>query len=178
MGFTSKILGLILVAGLANIVAQSAKGILSPAGSPQSPKASFSIAASVADTTVKLGSDAIVNIVLTNTSDHPIVFENEMTINFNDADYSTVVRNEKGDLIPLTKFGLMLFGDDDHLPKPREVKYVTANLQPGETIKGRISVTKLYNIQAPGQYTVQIERFDEVTKSWSKSNIITLTVTP
>jgi hypothetical protein len=36
----------------------------------------------------------------------------------------------------------------------------------------------LYNLTKPGQYTIQVARFDVASKTWVKSNTITLTVMP
>jgi C4-type Zn-finger protein len=38
-------------------------------------------------------------------------------------------------------------------------------------------LTKLHDLSRPRKYTVQIERFDESTKSFVKSNKVTVTVT-
>jgi hypothetical protein len=41
-----------------------------------------------------------------------------------------------------------------------------------------ISVSDLYDLSKPGQYTIQVRRWDDETKTWVKSNTLTVTVTP
>lgn len=41
-----------------------------------------------------------------------------------------------------------------------------------------VSVGDLYDLSKPGQYTIQVRRWDDETKTWVKSNTLTVTVTP
>jgi hypothetical protein len=52
------------------------------------------------------------------------------------------------------------------------------SLKPGEEWWDAISVSQFYDLSKPGQYTIQLRRWDDETKTWVKSNTITLTVTP
>ena len=48
----------------------------------------------------------------------------------------------------------------------------------GEERTQVVSVSDLYDLSKPGQYTIQVRRWDDDTKTWVKSNTITVTVTP
>jgi hypothetical protein len=48
----------------------------------------------------------------------------------------------------------------------------------GEERTQVIAVNDLYDLSKPGQYTIQVRRWDDETKTWVKSNTITVTVTP
>jgi hypothetical protein len=50
---------------------------------------------------------------------------------------------------------------------------------PGKTMDGGGPlISEEYDFSQPGQYTIQLSRFDSETKTWVKSNIITVTVVP
>jgi hypothetical protein len=49
---------------------------------------------------------------------------------------------------------------------------------PAEERTQIIVVNDLYDLRQPGQYTIQVRRWDDETKTWVKSNTITVTVTP
>lgn len=52
------------------------------------------------------------------------------------------------------------------------------SIGPGEDWWDTIKVNDLYDLHKPGTYTLQVRRWDDETKTWVKSNTITLTVTP
>jgi hypothetical protein len=52
------------------------------------------------------------------------------------------------------------------------------SIGPGEVWRNTIRVSDLYDLSKPGQYTIQVRRWDDETKTWVKSNTITVTVTP
>ena len=51
-------------------------------------------------------------------------------------------------------------------------------LLPGESWRDLILMKNLYDLSQPGQYTIQVRRWDDETKTWVKSNTLTVTVTP
>jgi hypothetical protein len=51
-------------------------------------------------------------------------------------------------------------------------------LRPGESWADSISVSKLYDLSQPGEYNIQVQRFDPATEAMVKSNIVKVTVTP
>lgn len=54
----------------------------------------------------------------------------------------------------------------------------TLVLRPGESWIDTINIKTLYEIKKPGDYTIQVERFDPATNTMVKSNTITVSVTP
>ncbi|MDR3674358.1 MAG: hypothetical protein P4N24_02635 [Acidobacteriota bacterium] len=48
---------------------------------------------------------------------------------------------------------------------------------PGDERRVVITVSDLYDLSKPGQYTLQVRRWDDETKTWVKSNQLTVTVT-
>jgi hypothetical protein len=51
-------------------------------------------------------------------------------------------------------------------------------LKPGEDWMDQIRVRNLYDLNQPGDYTIQVERFDPATRTMVQSNTITVTVGP
>ena len=51
-------------------------------------------------------------------------------------------------------------------------------LNPGESLKDSISISKMYDMTKPGKYQVQVQRTDPESKVIVKSNTIGITVTP
>ena len=52
------------------------------------------------------------------------------------------------------------------------------SLKPSQDWRNTLRVSDLYDLSKPGQYTIQVRRWDDETKTWVKSNTITVTVTP
>lgn len=51
-------------------------------------------------------------------------------------------------------------------------------MKPGETMTDRVNVSKVYDLTQPGRYTIQFQRLDPETKTFVKSNEITVTLRP
>lgn len=141
-------------------------------GSPKSaepPKTSFTLYISTDEDTVRAVDKVVVNIEVTNTSDHEIVHNTGITM------LDIQVRVAQGNLAPLTESGRSLrkqFGNPGS-------SYNLSRVKPGDTLRaGAVTVGGLYDLSRPGDYTIQISQFDDETKTWVKSNTITLTVTP
>ena len=52
------------------------------------------------------------------------------------------------------------------------------SLKPGEDWRNTLRVSDLYDLSKPGQYTIQVRRWDYETRTWVKSNTVMVTVTP
>jgi len=95
------------------------------------------------------------------------------------------VQDSQGGTPPESDFGLSV-GNRDNVPP----KYLPGNANPGRgDVAGAtynlgeertqvVSVSDLYDLSKPGQYTIQVRRWDDETKTWVKSNTLTVTVTP
>jgi len=133
----------------------------------------FSIAISTSQQTVKIGSDIVVEIGLTNRSGKTIKMywtDNGLA---RDGDYTIMVLDETGKMPPRTWAGrnvidqLGVIAGSFHLPN-RDVK-------DGETLKHKLEIARFFVLQ-PGKYTIQLQR-GEGEKA-VKSNTIIITVTP
>ena len=54
----------------------------------------------------------------------------------------------------------------------------STKMKPWETMTDRVNVSKLYDLTQPGRYTIQFQRLDPETKTFVKSNEITVTLRP
>lgn len=141
-------------------------------GSPKStepPKTSFALYISTDEDRVSASDKVMVNIEVTNTSDHEIVHNTGMTM------LDIQVRDAQGNLATLTESGRSLrkqFGDPGS-------GYNQSRVKPGDTLRaGAVDVGGIYDMSRPGDYTIQLLQFDRETQAWVKSNIITVTETP
>jgi|HubBroStandDraft_1064217.scaffolds.fasta_scaffold632044_1 hypothetical protein len=122
---------------------------------------------------VKAGSERKLKIDLTNTSGQKLMITRENGTKA-ELDYTFEVVDEKGNPAPLTKYGravikgeAVLVGAFGYVP-----------VLPGESLKGEVVVTNLYDLSSPQKYTIQVHRFDEVSKIEVKSRSIMVTVVP
>ncbi len=129
----------------------------------------FSIVISTPRDTVKAGSNVDVEVTVTNTSDHDIKYRR-----LNWPHVKQDVRDSKGRPAPETPYGRELHAG--HVGPTRNP--LRGALEPGKTNRVRYPLTMIYDLSQPGTYTVQEEQEDPETKTFVKSNTITVTVTP
>ena len=141
--------------------------LIGSAKAPERPTTSFTLSISTDEDTVKPGDKISLLTEVTNTSDHEIVY---------DMAYSKLdiqVRDAEGNMASLTEGGREFrkqFGRAGSLYNLQDVK-------PGDSVYGRVAaVQELYDMSRPGDYTIQVSQFDDETKTWVKSNTITVTV--
>jgi len=151
------------------IDASSAQG-----GPPtQSSKPTFSISLTADKDINKVGSEVRVKATVTNISNSKIALGRSMD-DRGEFEFAIDVHNDKGTVPPLTEYGRGVIKHEI----PVMVPYGGySNLQPGETFKSELIVTKLFEL-SPGKYTVQLERTEESTLRIIKSNSVSVTVTP
>lgn len=157
----------------------------------QEPAATFTILISAKQSTAQTGSEIKVNVSLKNISDHPIWVYVDKGAAAEMEGYSVEVRDSQGRLQRTSRYywsiGRFIRGK---VPKGSEHDYPDnqydgpsvggggkVNPDPGETKASWFDVNKLYAPLKPGEYTVQVQRIDEETKTTVKSNVLTLTVT-
>jgi hypothetical protein len=101
----------------------------------------------------KVGSQLLVDVTLTNTSNEDILLEVGNEIGWEDSEYKLVLRDESG---------------KDVQRKPTKTQRVedlrlssghTTTVPPGETLKVSFQVARLYDLP-PGKYTLQLQRED------------------
>lgn len=140
-----------------------------PPIAPERTKASFRLYINTDNVDVSPGSRVPVNMLVTNTSDHEIVYDTATT------KIEIEVRDARGGLATLTEGGRSRLR---YLGTPGS-SYNRSPIGAGDTLAvSAEDVGVLYDLRGPGKYTVQVSRFDNETKTWVKSNTITLTVTP
>jgi dipeptidyl aminopeptidase/acylaminoacyl peptidase len=134
--------------------------------------ASFSITISAPNDEVQLGSDAQVNIALTNLFDRQILFAHRPGSDNPEFSYTIEVRNAAGRVVEET-----MYGREARLrqqTESRTVEYV----QPGMTAMQTAHIARLVNLGRPGRYSVRVSRVDPVSRAVVKSNEVTLNVVP
>ena len=134
----------------------------------QSNNPPFKIAITAENPTVVAESDILINVSLTNTSDHD-VYEGVMYINGIGLD-STLrfdVCDEHGKAVPTRIY------PHEEL---RTGKVIFRTIWAGQTLTQPQPVSARYDMRKPGKYTVQVWRRNPDYEI--KSNIVTITLTP
>ena len=90
--------------------------------------------------------------------------------------YGVDVFDDKGNPGHETKFYRVAQGRDPDISVRTSGGAI--KLKPGKFITDRVNVSKLYDLNEQGKYTIQIQRFDSESKTFLKSNEITVTITP
>jgi hypothetical protein len=133
--------------------------------------AKFSLSITVAPANAKPGEDVIVTVLLRNTSDS--FYELPVTLEAMHGEingFIATVTDASGVVLPR---GIRP-EDQQRKAESRSV----AGLNPGQTYKDRIDLSKLFDLSEPGTYQVKVHRIDRQTNVKVYSNVITLTVVP
>jgi hypothetical protein len=163
------VLALVAITGTAKLVGA---GQQSAAHSNIS-QADFTIMLSSPQVVVKPGTEIRIEYTIRNISAKTLIFNG-----FGARDYSFSVRvRDSQDREPsLQKDSTeRAFKEGVDLPVGGARRYY---VEPGGSLKTEIILTDVYDLSAPGKYTIQILRPDETTKTLIKSNTIALTVAP
>lgn len=141
----------------------------------------FSLAIHARQSVIKSSDPAIIEVQIRNVSDHEIgrTVAPGWTVHGELIGFVPIVRNASGSEPPLTKWGKQVFGrqkPDDHLPDLVLNAVQRVPMAPGEVVKTEIHLTELYDLSAPGTYTVQVKSYDEENKVEVTSSIATITV--
>jgi hypothetical protein len=137
----------------------------------QTNKPPFKIAITAEHSTVAAGSDVVIDVSLTNNSDHD-VYEGVMYMDRTalDSTFLFEVHDEYGKLVAKRTY-----------PHPElatgSVKFRTIRV--GETYTQAQRVSAQYDMRQPGKYTIQVSRrISDNPGNDIKSNIVTITVSP
>jgi hypothetical protein len=133
-----------------------------------------------------LGLGLDVPVVTKNVSMHNIILrrqEHERDSGLFGSTLRVDVQDSQGNVPPDTQLGRSMNHLADARPDPAwraaaRAAGTLVSLKPGEEWRTTIWVSDLYDVSKPGEYSVQVRRWDEETKTWVKSNTITVTVTP
>lgn len=175
----------LLIAILSSFVTNSAPQSVTPANVP-SPTPGISLVINAVQNTVTSGSPVRLVVTLTNQLDHDVdVWLSAMGA---EGTYRVDVRDEKKNLPPDTRFGLLHNGHVDARDlerfgfTPEELMGTRGpfpfTLKAGQPFTQSLLVTSLYEMTKPGKYSIQIVKERDEGGVFAKSNTITVTVTP
>lgn len=138
----------------------------------QDTKPSFSLTLSTKTSEFRVGSDVWIDITQANTSNQTISCSSQGYDSVNHK-YHYDVRDEDGNLAAKAVRPNMELEPEDYHP---------CNLSPGESGLDSVKLNRVYKLDRPGKYTVQVYRFDpDLADDQGKplkvlSNTITITV--
>jgi len=143
-------------------------GLLCRAQTAQVPLFSLSIAARSAS--ARTGSPIWVDVKIENNSRHPIAVYRAITEDMDQGGWvdKVDIRDENGQEPPQTEYAkrIEVGSDGGYIP-----------LAPSKVFRESINVSKLYDLGRAGTYVIRIQRFDEETKTFVKSNEVRVVVT-
>jgi hypothetical protein len=152
----------------------------------QRSQAPFSLTITADEPKVKAGAPLWVDVTMKNESDHTL---SVYLANSSDMDqggwvYKVSAWDDTGAMAPKTEFGKRVQDPETPEEKAESSNSVMVGsggyipLPSGKTMKHRINITEIRDLERPGKYTIQVEEFDDETKTSVKSNKITVTVIP
>jgi hypothetical protein len=150
------------------------------AQNPKSTQSPFSVSLRAVQEVVKSGSEVRLEAIIMNTSGHEIIVSNFLPGGRPDTSghgFKITIRDQNSVEPRLTKLGRFLIngevGEDEEIGK-----VVFRHLQPGERLAYDIVISNLFDLNRPGKYTIQVERIVDATRTYVKSNTITVSVVP
>lgn len=131
----------------------------------------LSLSVTPAEQTVGVGAEIKVRTKLTNITNHVLSF---FDTNF-DCDYMTEMRDDSGNPAPETHYKKQLSCNESVVGDSRNI---LVTLKPQESVMEEIQVTRLYELNHPGNYVLQVRRRipKDVGNGPIKSNSVTITV--
>jgi hypothetical protein len=133
--------------------------------------AALSLKVIALDPTAKSGSKITIEVTATNESSHEITYHNTSVV----CDYSLTVLTSSSAPAPETSFKKQhrcVLGDGLRMTG----RNIVVTLKPGESNSEQVAVTEQYDMTAPGEYSVQVERtFPEVGHFRSNTVIVKVT---
>jgi hypothetical protein len=168
----------VLVFAIAIATAAGIAGAQSPQTSQdtsagQTKEKSFSITIGTPRTVFQAGSKVLVKATFKDISDHDIVIPN-LPLDDLTSEFHMDIRDSQGNKARLRNPPPSPPYKQEDLPL-----HSTRGsfLGPGTSVDWDVDVTDLYILSDPGKYTIQAQ-YDDKSKSWVKSNTITITITP
>ena len=143
----------------------------------QSPKPTISININAAQESYRSGDEIKLTVTLRNISHHKLYVDLSRP-----AREPLDARHSSGEVVPLTKFGRALRGQEELVDEKGATVIPLSSgniveLDPGKAVIETLVLTKEYDFSRVGTYTLQIHRPDPDTKNLViKSNIVTITV--
>jgi len=161
-------LSLLLTAFLALQVSSPAKA----------PRPAISVTLSSVSSELKLGSEVRLKIAVTNTSDHDLRLTRSSGKDQGEFLNRFEVHEDQGNSVVKTRYYRNIRGEKAENEELQEVfeEVVTLSLKPGESLTEEVILNKLYILDKPGKYTIQVDHVDPETRVPVKSNTITVTL--
>jgi hypothetical protein len=132
----------------------------------------FSLSASTAHASMRVGSVVTVRIVFKNGSDQeirlPLIAQEPIPYG-----YRVEAVDENGGRVPYTKFGARWAQEGIS----GGVCEVSIPVKAGEEIAAEVDLNKIFDFGRPGRYKVQVLHIDPVTKLNVKSNNVDIAIT-
>lgn len=137
---------------------------------PQGTNQPLSLSISGPQQAVKIGSEIKVRTNLTNVTNHVITLHDRVPA----CDYPLEVRDESGNLAPETDYRRHLNCN----ARFNESRNILVTLKPHESREDEIIINQLFQLNSPGNYSVQVSRKipKELGSEPIKSNTLTITV--
>src|ERR1700730_9965353 len=156
----------------------AARGAVAQVVKPaQTVEPTFAVTIRLEPDVVKVNSEIRVKTTLINKSNGKISFERSPE-DMAELEFQPYVRDNQGNPAPLTEYGRHVLKGEGSLP-PLVTHFAGfSTLQPGESLKCDVVITRFYDLSQPRKYTIQVERIHDSLKMVAKSNTITVTVTP
>ena len=138
---------------------------------PTSAQEPLSLSVTAVEQTVRIGSEVRVKTKLTNTTKHTLNFYDTNR----DCDYPVDVRDDRGNRAPETAYKRQLRCNG----RLTDARNILITLKPKQSTEDELVLTRLYDLNRPGNYLVQVWRQipKEVGKGPIRSNTVTLTMT-
>jgi len=127
---------------------------------------------------VKLGDEIQLKIVVTNVSDHEVRLTRSSGKGQGEFFNRFKVFDGQGNEPARTKYYRSLWGErgDTEPQEEINIEIVGSLTKPGDSVTEQVDLNKLYKIEKPGIYKIQVEHEDPETKTLIKSNVVTVTV--
>jgi hypothetical protein len=142
----------------------------------QTVEPTFAVTIRLEPEVVKVNSEIRVKTTLINKSNGKISFERSPE-DMAELEFQAYVRDSHGNPAPLTEYGRHVLKGEGDVPLATRFGGFST-LQPAESLKCDVVITRLYDLSQPGKYTIQVERIHDSLKMVAKSNTITVTVIP
>lgn len=151
----------------------------------QSPTPAFSLNITAEPEAVKPGGEVALSITLTNNARQQIFFQTDRY--HPERNFTISVMDPAGEGAGKTRAYRDATGDKtgkDAVEPPADPTHAViimgsrgiSGVLPGRSLLEKVVLNKLFDLNQPGKYTIQVEKVDDLSKTVIKSNIVAVTV--
>lgn len=162
----------------AGLTALAISGALcAPCQNQQQP---FSLRISLRQSSVRLGTPIMVDVQVFNNTSTVKDITVHPGFKYADPDYTALVLDEAGNVVPETQLGARLHGHTDDLRSELGGgSHFRTTIEPGNHLDQEYDLSYLYRLRTPGTYSIQLSRKDLIgNEEIVKSNTVLLVITP